>query len=68
MVLEVNRNGTAVAVFEAVFRQTGIFAGVMDLSGHLRDASELSLKYCGYSREQTYRPTFLGNSLVARLG
>ena len=52
MVLEVNRNGTAVAVFEAVFKQTGIFAGIMDLNGNLREANDLSLTWCGYTEEQ----------------
>ncbi len=43
---------TAVDVFEAVFKQTGIFAGVMDLRGYLREATDLSLTWCGYTREQ----------------
>ena len=51
-VLEVNRDVTAVAVFEAVFKQTGIFAGIMDLNGYLREASDLSLTWCGYTKEQ----------------
>ena len=38
-VLEVNRDVTAAAVFRAVFNQTGIFAGVMDLQGYLREAN-----------------------------
>ena len=50
--LEVNRNGIAVAVFEAVFKQTGIFAGIMDLNGNLREANDLSLTGCGYTKEQ----------------
>jgi PAS domain S-box-containing protein len=51
-VLEVNRDVTAAAVFRAVFNQTGIFAGVMDLQGYLREANNLSLEWCGYAREQ----------------
>ena len=51
-VLEVNRDVTAAAVFRAVFNQTGIFAGIMDLQGYLREANNLSLEWCGYTREQ----------------
>jgi PAS domain S-box-containing protein len=51
-VLEVNRDITAVAVFKAVFNQSGIFAGIMDLRGYLREANDLSLQWCGYTKEQ----------------
>lgn len=51
-VLEVNRDATATAVFRSVFNQSGIFAGIMDLRGYLRDANELSLQWCGYTKEQ----------------
>lgn len=51
-VLEVNRDVTAAAVFRSVFNQTGIFAGIMDLQGYLREANNLSLEWCGYTREQ----------------
>jgi PAS domain S-box-containing protein len=51
-VLEVNRDVTAVAVFRSVFNQSGIFAGIMDLQGNLREANNLSLAWCGYTREQ----------------
>ena len=37
---------------ESVFNQSGIFAGIMDLHGYLRDANNLSLEWCGYTREQ----------------
>jgi PAS domain S-box-containing protein len=40
------------AKFEALFNQSGIFAGIMDLDGTLREANELSLAWCGYTREQ----------------
>jgi PAS domain S-box-containing protein len=40
------------AKFEAVFNQAGIFAGIMDLQGHLRETNDLSLSSCGYTREQ----------------
>ena len=51
-VLEVNRDVTAAAVFRAVFHQSGIFAGIMDLRGYLREANKLSLEWCGYTKEQ----------------
>jgi PAS domain S-box-containing protein len=51
-VLEVNRDVTAAAVFRSVFNQTGIFAGIVDLQGYLREANNLSLEGCGYTREQ----------------
>ena len=42
----------AAAKFEAVFNQSSIFAGIMDLQGYLREANDLSLEACGYTREQ----------------
>ncbi len=51
-VLEVNRDATAAAKFRAVFNQTGIFAGIMDLRGYLQEANALSLEQCGYTKEQ----------------
>jgi PAS domain S-box-containing protein len=51
-VLEVNRDATAAAVFRAVFNQSDIFAGILDLRGYLREANNLSLEWCGYTREQ----------------
>jgi PAS domain S-box-containing protein len=42
----------AAAKFKAVFNQAGIFAGIMDLQGYLREANDLSLEWCGYTREQ----------------
>src|SRR5579863_2928545 len=51
-VLEVNRDVTAVAVYRSVFHQSGIFAGITDLQGYLREANNLSLEWCGYTREQ----------------
>jgi PAS domain S-box-containing protein len=38
------------AKFEAVFHQAGLFAGIMDLQGCLREANDLSLQACGYTR------------------
>jgi PAS domain S-box-containing protein len=51
-VLEANRDVTAASVFRAVFNQTGIFAGIMDLHGRLLEANNLSLERCGYAKEQ----------------
>jgi PAS domain S-box-containing protein len=51
-VLEVNRAVTTTAVYSAIFNQSGIFAGIMDLRGHLLEANNLSLQQCGYTREQ----------------
>jgi PAS domain S-box-containing protein len=42
----------AAAKFEALFNQSGIFAGIMDLQGYLREANGLSLNSCGYTRDQ----------------
>ena len=41
---------TSDSIFKAVFKQTGIFAGIMDLQGYLRDASDLSLKFADIQR------------------
>jgi PAS domain S-box-containing protein len=42
----------AAAKFEALFNQSGIFAGIMDLQGYLREANDLSVDSCGYTRDQ----------------
>jgi PAS domain S-box-containing protein len=42
----------ASAKFEALFNQSGIFAGIMDLKGYLREVNSLALDGCGYTREQ----------------
>jgi PAS domain S-box-containing protein len=42
----------AAAKYEAIFNQSGIFAGIMDLHGILQEANDLSLSRCGYTREQ----------------
>jgi PAS domain S-box-containing protein len=56
-VLEANRDVTATAIFRAVFNQSGIFAGIMDLHGYLREANNLSLEWCGYTKDQVlHRP------------
>jgi len=47
------RELSAAAVkFEAIFNQSAVFAGIMDLQGILREANNLSLNWCGYTREQ----------------
>lgn len=51
-VLEVNRDVTSGAIFRAVFNQSGIFAGIMDVNGRLQQANNVSLEQCGYTREQ----------------
>ena len=40
------------AKFESVFNQSGIFAGIMDLEGTLREINDLALTECGYTREE----------------
>jgi PAS domain S-box-containing protein len=42
----------AAAKFEALFDQSGIFAGIMDLQGYVREVNKLALDWCGYTREQ----------------
>jgi len=42
----------AAAKFEALFNQSGIFAGILDLQGYVRDVNSLALDWCGYTREQ----------------
>jgi PAS domain S-box-containing protein len=62
-VLEVNRDVTAAktlitrqatlaAKFESVFNQSGIFAGILDLEGYMREVNNLAVDWCGYTREQ----------------
>jgi PAS domain S-box-containing protein len=40
------------AKFEALFDQSGIFAGILDLQGYLREVNQLTVEWCGYTREQ----------------
>ncbi|HKC89429.1 MAG TPA: PAS domain S-box protein, partial [Blastocatellia bacterium] len=42
----------ATAKFESVFNQSGIFAGMIDLQGYLREVNDLAVNRCGYTREQ----------------
>jgi len=47
------RDLSAAAVkFEAVFNQSGIFAGIIDLRGDLREVNNLAVERCGYTREE----------------
>jgi PAS domain S-box-containing protein len=41
----------ATAKFESVFNQSGIFAGITDPEGVLREVNDLALDQCGYARE-----------------
>jgi PAS domain S-box-containing protein len=40
------------AKFAALFNQSGIFAGILDLQGYLREVNKLAVDWCGYTREQ----------------
>jgi PAS domain S-box-containing protein len=40
------------AKFEAIFNQSGIFAGIIDLNGSLREVNNLAVEWCGYTRAQ----------------
>jgi PAS domain S-box-containing protein len=51
-VLEANRDVTEAAKFRAVFNQSGIFAGIMDLRGYLQEINNLAVVWCGYTEEQ----------------
>jgi PAS domain S-box-containing protein len=48
----------ATAKFESLFHQSGIFAGVMDLDGYLREANDLSVNACGYRRDEVLNRPF----------
>jgi PAS domain S-box-containing protein len=40
------------AKFESVFNQSGIFAGITDIEGNLREVNDLAVDWCGYTREE----------------
>ena len=42
----------ATAKFESVFNQSGIFAGILDTEGNVRDINALALDACGYTRDE----------------
>lgn len=53
----IQSNLAAIVKFEAVFNQSGIFAGIMDLDGNLREVNDLAVEACGYTRDQVlHRP------------
>jgi PAS domain S-box-containing protein len=54
----VRKTLAATAKFESVFNQSGIFAGVMDLSGYLREINDLAVDFCGYTRAEVLHLPF----------
>jgi PAS domain S-box-containing protein len=42
----------ATAKFESVFNQSAIFAGIVDLQGHLLEVNDLAVNGCGYTRSE----------------
>ena len=46
------------AKFEALFNQSGIFEGIMDLQGYMREVNKLAVDWCGYTREQVLNRPF----------
>jgi PAS domain S-box-containing protein len=46
------RQATLAAKFEAIFNQSGIFAAILDLEGHVEEVNNLAVDWCGYTREQ----------------
>jgi len=48
----------AAAKFAAVFNQSGIFAGIMDLHGYLREVNDRAVDWCGYIRDQVLNRPF----------
>jgi PAS domain S-box-containing protein len=46
------------AKFEALFNQSGLFAGILDLQGCLREVNNLAVEWCGYTREQVLDQPF----------
>ena len=56
------------AKFESVFNQSGIFAGILDTDGNVRDVNVLAVEACGYTPRRGARPALLGHAVVARFG
>jgi PAS domain S-box-containing protein len=50
--------GATTAKFEALFNQSGIFAGIMNLQGNLQEVNDLAVDACGYTREQVLNRPF----------
>jgi PAS domain S-box-containing protein len=40
------------AKFEALFNQSGVFAGILDLQGYMQKVNDLAVDWCGYRREE----------------
>ena len=50
--------GATTAKFEALFNQSGIFAGILDLQGYVREVNNLAVDACGYTKEQVLNRLF----------
>jgi PAS domain S-box-containing protein len=50
--------GATTAKFEALFTQSGIFAGIMDVQGYVREVNNLAVDACGYTKEQVLNRLF----------
>jgi PAS domain S-box-containing protein len=50
--------GATTAKFEALFTQSGIFAGIMDVRGYVREVNNLAVDACGYTKEQVLNRLF----------
>jgi PAS domain S-box-containing protein len=46
------------AKFEALFNQSGIFEGILDLQGYMLEINNLAVDACGYTREQVLNQQF----------
>ena len=55
----------ATAKFESVFNQSGIFAGILDTEGNVRDINALALDACGYTRDEVLGVPFWDTRVVA---
>ena len=50
--------GATTAKFEALFNQSGIFEGILDLQGYMLEINNLAVEACGYTREQVLNRPF----------
>ena len=50
--------GATTAKFEALFNQSGIFEGILDLQGSMLEINNLAVEACGYTREQVLNRPF----------
>jgi PAS domain S-box-containing protein len=57
-VVLVRELSAAAIKFEALFNQSGIFAGIMDLKGYLREANNLSVDWCGTPESRFWTDPF----------